>query len=78
MTIKVEVVNNKKYFTAIYKGTEYTLYELCGDWFLSTRRLALGKSNIGGGKYFDTLKAVSEGCKAFGDVETLTKTVYGF
>lgn len=76
-SLEVTVNNGKKYITVVYRGSEYTLYELCGDWFVSTRRKALGKSNAGSGKYFKTLDDVSKNCKAFGCVENLINAVYG-
>lgn len=76
--LKIELIDNKKYFSTTYRGTEYTLYEMCDSWFVSTKKISLGRLNAGGGKYFKTLADVCKNCKAFGTVENLTKTVYGF
>jgi len=38
-----------------------------GRWFVSSRRLALGRGNIGGGKYYDRV----EDCKAFAALPAL-------
>lgn len=60
-----EVINGTKYVTTTSRGIEYTLQRLCGKWFVSSRRLALGRGNIGGGKYYATFDEVRDGCKAF-------------
>jgi hypothetical protein len=71
------ILNNSPYITATYRGTEYTLSRLCDAWFVSTRRIALGRWNMGGGKYYATLAAVAAGCKAFGTESDLHALVYG-
>jgi hypothetical protein len=50
--MEIATIEGKKYITAVYRGTSYTLSEVSGDWFVSTRRLALGNRNVGGGKYY--------------------------
>lgn len=71
------IINNSVYITATYRGTEYTLSRLCDAWFVSTRRIALGRWNMGSGKYYATLAAVAAGCKAFGNESDLHELVYG-
>ena len=70
-------INGSKYITATARGTEYTLMRLGDAWFVSSRRLALGRGNIGGGKHYDTLAEVAAGCKAFGIEEDLMRAVFG-
>lgn len=66
-----------KVVTAIARGVEYHIYELCGQWWCSSHRLALGKMHIGGGKYYKTLGEAAEKCKAFGGINELMKSFYG-
>jgi hypothetical protein len=66
-----EVHNGTVYLTTEYRGTEYTLRRSQWGWELSTRRLALGRFNMGGFKRFETLDAVQAGCKAFAGVDLL-------
>ena len=65
------IANGKTYLTTEYRGTEYTLR--CGKfgWELSTRRIALGRSCMGGFKRFATLADVQAKCKAFAGVDLL-------
>ena len=67
--MKTTIANSNKYTTVIHRGTEYTLMRMGDAWGVATRRLALGRFNAGGFKYFPTLEAVKAGCKAFGGVE---------
>lgn len=69
--IQVSEAEGKTYYSTTARGVEYTAYELCGEWFVSTRRLALNR-NMGGGKYFATLADVANGCKAFAGLVMLT------
>jgi hypothetical protein len=71
------VINSTKYVTAVYRGTEYCLSRLGEGWYISTRRLALGRWNTGGGKHYATLAAVAAGCKAFGSESDLIRAYYG-
>jgi hypothetical protein len=66
----------EKSATTIYRGSEYLLYMLCGEWFVAYRRLALGRGNVGGGRYYATLSDVAAGCKAFGSAEDLINMFY--
>jgi hypothetical protein len=63
--------NGTMYYTATHRGVEYCAHELCGKWFVSSRRLALGPSHIGGGKWYDTAQGVALGCKAFSGLDLL-------
>jgi hypothetical protein len=69
--ITAEQVEGTMYYTATLRGVEYCAHELCGKWFVGTRRLALGRSNMGGGKYYDTVADVANGCKALAGLDLL-------
>lgn len=62
--ITSEKIDGKTYYTAIYRGVEYCAGRLGDGWFVSSRRLSLGR-HVGGGKYYANLVAVAAGCKAF-------------
>lgn len=72
----VSKLDGSPYITAVARGTQYTLMRLGDAWFVSSRRLALGRSNAGGGKHYTTLADVAKGCKAFGDLADLMKLAY--
>ena len=74
--ITTEIIDGVKYISSIYRGTEYTLYNSNGSWWCGSRRLALGRMNMGGGKYYVTLQDIVDGCKAFGNIEELIALVY--
>lgn len=69
--------DGKLYITAQHRGTEYCLMRLGDAWFVGSKRLGLGRYNIGGGKHYETLADVAAGCKAFGGIENLNRLVYG-
>lgn len=70
--ITASVNEGRTYYTATRNGTEYTLAPAFGGkWFVYSRRLALGRFNTGGGKHYDTLAAVSAGCKALAGIDQL-------
>ena len=64
-----EVHNGTVYLTTEYRGTAYTPRFSQWGWELSTKRLSLGRYNVGGFKRFDTLAEVQAKCKAFAGVE---------
>lgn len=73
--ITAEVINGTAYYTATARGVSYCAQELAGKWFVGSRRLALGRHfNTGGGKYYETLEAVANGCKAFSGLDALVAT----
>lgn len=60
------VVDGIAYYERTRNGVAYCAYEARdGSWFVSSRRLALGKRHIGGGKWYGSLPEVEAGCKAF-------------
>lgn len=73
----VTYLNSSPYITTIARGTEYTLMRSSDQWYLATRRIALGPRHMGSGRYFKTLAEVAQGCKAFGDLANLIKLTYG-
>jgi hypothetical protein len=66
-----EVANGMTYLTTEYRGTEYTLRRGEWGWELTTRRISLGRWNMGGFKRFETLEEVKAKCKAFAAVDLL-------
>jgi hypothetical protein len=69
--IETTIHDGKPYYSATSRGVSYCAHELGGRWFVSSRRLALGRSNIGGGRYYETLADVAAGCKAFAGLDLL-------
>jgi hypothetical protein len=67
----VSRIEGKKYITTVYKGTEYCLSMYGAVYGVQTNRVALGRFNAGGFKYYANLAAVAEGCKAFPDSELI-------
>lgn len=67
--ISKQVIDGTEYFTTVKSGVEYCGYfcKSVGQWFVSTRRLALGRHNSGGGKYFNKI----DDCKAFAALPAL-------
>ena len=67
--ITSEIIDGTTYYTALRRGVSYLTYQTTsGNWFVATKRLALGRFNAGGGKYYDDLTALAAGCKAFADL----------
>lgn len=64
--ITAEIIDNVAYYTTVRGGVEYTAYQSAiGGWYVLTKRLALGRSNVGGCKHFDSVNAVASSVKAF-------------
>ena len=76
-TYTTEVHSGEKYVTTIYRGTQYTLRRSQWGWEVSTRRLSLGRWNMGGFKRFDTVAELVAGCKAFGDASSVIALTFG-
>lgn len=64
---EVEEVAGKQYVTTVARGVEYTLAPHGDGWGVATRRLALGRFNTGGFRFFDSLADVGTKCAAFAD-----------
>jgi hypothetical protein len=70
-TIDSQVIDGVTYYQATSRGVSYVAHEICGKWFVSSHRLALGPRHIGGGRYYDDVAAVAAGCKAFAGLDVL-------
>jgi hypothetical protein len=68
-TITRGIHNGATYLKTEYRGTSYILRRSQWGWELTTKRLALGRYNVGGRKRFQTLAEVQANCKAFAGVE---------
>lgn len=64
-------IEGASYYSAVHRGVEYCAHKLGGAWFVSSRRLALGRRHIGGGKHYATLADVAASCKAFAGLDVL-------
>lgn len=71
--IQASNIEGKTYYTAIARGVEYTACEskVTNNWFVYTRRLALGRSNMGGVRYYESVEALAANCKAFAGLDVL-------
>ena len=69
--ITATTLNGSTYYTTRRAGVEYTAQQLAGQWFVSTRRLALGRHHAGGGRYYATLADLASQCKAFAGLDAL-------
>lgn len=69
--IQQTTTEGRDYFTATRRGVEYTAMRQGDAWGVASRRLALGRSNIGGFKHYPTIEAVEAGCKAFSGLSML-------
>lgn len=71
-TITQTVCEGITYYGLTYRGSSYTLRcKRGGEWELSIRRLALGRSNPGSCKYFDTLAELEKSYPAFSGIEQM-------
>lgn len=70
-TFTKTIENGKAYTSTVHRGTEYTIRHGEWGWELTTRRLSLGRWNLGGFKRFDTFTALQESCKAFAGLNLL-------
>jgi hypothetical protein len=63
--------NGTAFYTTVRRGVEYCAYlsDAAEEWFVSSRRLSLGRWNTGGGKYYANI----EDCKAFAALPALLK-----
>lgn len=63
----------REYFTTVARGTEYTASKGTYGWEVYTRRLALGRFNVGGFKRFSSLADVSANVRAFAGLDMLVQ-----
>ena len=69
--IQASNIDGTTYYSATARGVEYTAHLNAVGWFVSSRRIALGRSNIGSGRYYASLTALAAGCKAFASLDIL-------
>ena len=60
-------------FQTVYRGVQYITYPSLGGFVVITHRLALGRSNSGGCKRFNSLEDVAISVKAFARLYRLTE-----
>lgn len=76
--VEVAIHNGKKYVTAVYRGSRYSVSDMGGYYGIVIGRLALGRSNFGSFKNGGTtLEQVAKTTKAFGTAEDLYKLFFG-
>lgn len=77
--ITAEVIDGNTYYTAEARGVSYCAYQstATGRWWVSSRRLSLGRFNPGGGKWYGSVAEVAAGCKAFAALDVLLATEGG-
>lgn len=67
-----ELYDGVPWYTVISRGVKYSAYRVSdGRWCVLTRRLALGRWNTGGCKYYANVAEVSANCKALAGLEGL-------
>ena len=64
------------YVSAVRRGVSYCLHRHGEGWGVSSRRLSLGRSNVGGFKSYATLSDVAQGCAAFGSAAELVELLF--
>ena len=70
MISKQQDHNGKTYFITERRGVSYRASMMAdGTWQLTTNRLALGRMNAGGCKYFESIKDLAASCKAFSGLD---------
>lgn len=69
--IQKTTIDGCDYYTSTRAGVEYTAMKDSVGWGVASRRLALGRFNIGGFKRYPSLAALAEGCKAMRGLDLL-------
>jgi hypothetical protein len=70
--ITQSTIDGKSYYTSVSRGVEYTVCpQNSGNFWVASRRLALGRSHFGGGKYYETINDIAKNCKAFVGLDIL-------
>ncbi|MBF6615571.1 MAG: hypothetical protein ITG07_02485 [Candidimonas sp.] len=70
-TIEQSNIEGVSYYTVVSRGTRYSLRQHKGEWELYSKRLALGRSNIGSYRFFRSLEEVEASVKAFSGIKLL-------
>lgn len=72
MIITAKQIESTTYYSVVLRGVEYCAYlTKHSGWCVTTHRVALGRSNAGGCKYFDSLSDLSAKVKAFSGLDKL-------
>lgn len=66
-----EISNGKVWLKTVHRGVEYSIARGEFGWTVYTRRLALGRFNIGSVRVFPTLAAATEKYKVFLGIELI-------
>lgn len=69
--ISAETLDGVTYYSATRRGVEYMAFDGLSGWGVSTRRLALGRMNVGGFKYYDSVEQISATVAAFRGLDML-------
>lgn len=69
--IQQTTTDGRDYFTTTRRGVEYTAMRQGDAWGVASRRLALGRWNVGGFRHYATLGDLEAGCKAFAGLSLL-------
>jgi hypothetical protein len=70
-TITAQDIEGVRYYSTTRRGVDYTAYTIRGEWICLTKRLALGRMNPGGCKYFKTIAELGQAVKAFSNLSQL-------
>ncbi|MDU4254494.1 hypothetical protein [Pseudomonas sp.] len=72
------IQNGNTYYSMTHRGVAYMLRcKRDGSWELSSRRLSLGRGNVGSVKFYDTLDELERSMKAFRGVAKLLADTEG-
>lgn len=76
-TIEQQTIEGTTYYTTVSRGTRYSLRHYKGEWELYSKRLALGRSNVGSFRFYNTLEQIEAEVKAFAGIATLLSSTSG-
>jgi len=69
--IEVTIHDGREYFTATARGVEYTASREADGWGVWSRRLALGRRNVGSFKRYASAAELAAACRAFRGLDAL-------
>ena len=70
--ITATITDGITYYSTTRRGVAYMAYQTRqGEWFVSTKRLALGRFSPGGGRYYPDLATLARECAAFSALPAL-------
>lgn len=64
-------IKETTYYKTTMNGVEYIASTMGDQWFTQSRRIALGRFNVGTIKYYPSLEALASNCKAFAGLDEL-------